>query len=109
MVNPKILCRKHLLGEHGEIHKHRWTFERKHKKDKYIANNCIEPTSMESRHEVLAREMKRRGFNHKSSFKQPNIDYLPKNQKYYRVDKLSSLCDLLKRCEDCKKRYKTKI
>ncbi|MFW6247177.1 MAG: hypothetical protein ACOC22_03345 [bacterium] len=25
-INPELLCKKHLLGEHGEIHKHRYNF-----------------------------------------------------------------------------------
>jgi len=30
MVEPKLLCKKHLLGEHNEIHKHRHNFVKKH-------------------------------------------------------------------------------
>lgn len=28
MIDPKLLCRKHLLGEHNEIHKHLPSFRR---------------------------------------------------------------------------------
>jgi len=30
MIDPSLLCRKHLLGEHNEIHKHRHNFEKHH-------------------------------------------------------------------------------
>ena len=26
MLNPELLCKKHLLGAHGELHKHRTQF-----------------------------------------------------------------------------------
>ena len=57
MVNPKILCRKHLLGEHGEIHKHRHNFVKQHSITKRIELGQIEPSSMESRHDELVKEM----------------------------------------------------
>lgn len=99
MINPKILCRKHLLGEHGEIHKHRHNFEKKHKMDGRLGQ--IEPHSMKKRHDVLAKEMLDRGYKHNSPFEQPDISYLPKMI----VDREESLLDLLVRCEDCKERY----
>jgi Pyrimidine dimer DNA glycosylase len=57
-INPRLLCDKHLLGEHGEIHKHRHNFVKRHS----IAGRVypvaqIEPLSMADRHEVLAQEM----------------------------------------------------
>lgn len=100
MVDPKILCRKHLLGEHGEIHKHRHNFVKQHKMDGRIGQ--IEPKSMEKRHDILAKEMLKRGYNHQSPFSQPDISYLPKMT----VNKSDALSDLLSRCSECKKRYK---
>lgn len=105
MVNTRWLCKKHLLGEHGELHKHRWTFEKKHRKDKYIANNCIEPMSMETRHTELVAEMELRGYNHNSPFSQPDVSYLPKEHNEYQVDRQAALDDLISRCPECRKRY----
>ena len=31
MIHPKFLCKKHLIGEHGEIHKFRPSFVKGHK------------------------------------------------------------------------------
>jgi hypothetical protein len=103
--DPKILCTQHLLGEHGEIHKHRWTFEKKHKKDRYIINNCIEPKDMKNRHDLLAEELKNRGMNHKSPFEMPDISYLPEAQREYTIDRAAALKELFARCEKCRNNH----
>ena len=105
MVDPRILCRKHLLGEYNELHKHRHVFVKQHKIDGYIKNNCIEPMHMKRRHDQLAHEMEWRGYNHKSNYEQPDISYLPDHQQYYRVNVPNALKDLLDRCEHCRKKY----
>lgn len=105
MVDPKLLCDKHLIGEHGEIHKHKHIFEKKYKITKRISPVVqIEPESMEIRHNILAEEMLRRGFNHNSPYIQPNLDYLNNNERYAKVDINNSLADLSNRCENCKKK-----
>jgi len=101
MVDPKILCKKHLLGEHGEIHKHRHNFEKKHSMNKRIEFGQIEPSSMKIRHDVLAEEMLRRKYNHQSPYEQPDISYLPESQQTFKVDIDYSLKDLISRCPDC--------
>ena len=40
MVNPKMLCDQHLLGEHFELHKHLWCWVKKYKVDGRIAGQC---------------------------------------------------------------------
>ena len=102
MVDPKILCKNHLLGEHGELHKHRHCFEKQYKMAGRMGH--IEPESMESRHDELVVEMKRRGYNHNSPFEQPDVSYLPEML----VDPDDALEDLLNRCEHCRKRYEEK-
>jgi len=107
MINPKLLCRKHLLGEHGEIHKHRHNFEKHHKIDRRISPVVqIEPKSMQTRHDELAMEMLRRGFNHKSPYEQPDISYLPEHQRFAEVDLDISIDDLINRCPECFKNIK---
>ena len=99
MVNPKLLCRKHLLGEHGEIHKHRHNFVKKHNMTGRA--HQIDPTKMEERHDELALEMLERGYNHNSPYEQPDISYLPKMPE---VDIAFNIKDLCERCPDCRKR-----
>jgi len=107
MIDPKLLCQKHLLGEHGEIHKHRHNFVKQHSITKRISPVVqIEPSAMQTRHNELAKEMLRRNMNHQSSFEQPDISYLPSNERYAVVDVNNSILDLMNRCPECKKRIK---
>ena len=104
MINPKLLCRKHLLGEHGEIHKHRHNFVKHHSISKRVSPVVqIEPTSMKERHDQLAAEMLRRGFNHQSPYEQPDISYLPENERIAKVNLNVSMIDLTERCPVCAK------
>jgi hypothetical protein len=105
MIDPKILCRDHLCGEHYEIHKHRHNFVKHHSITGRIAGNACEPMAMKKRHDELVIEMLRRGYNHKSSYEQPDLDYLTEYERTYKVDIKESLLLLLDRCTKCKKRY----
>jgi hypothetical protein len=110
MVDPKVLCNKHLLGEHGEIHKHRHNFVKQHSIAKRISPVVqIEPQSMETRHDALAQEMLRRGMNHQSPFEQPDISYLPVFEQLAVVDVQNSLRDLSARCPECEKNIKSNV
>jgi len=106
MIDPRVLCRKHLLGEHGEIHKHRHNFVKHHSVAKRVELGQIEPASMEARHDALAIEMIQRGYNHKSPYEQPDISYLPEDQQNFTVDVARSIADLVGRCPECAKRHR---
>lgn len=110
MINPELLCGKHLLGEHGEIHKHRHNFEKKHKITKRISPVVqIEPQSMEARHNALAMEMQRRGYNHQSPFNQPDISYLNDAERLAVVNINTSINDLITRCPECTKKINANL
>lgn len=66
MVDPKKMCRQHLLGEHVECHMFAGTLRRGISLQGYFDHNCFEPKSLFTRHEALAGEMKKRGFRHTS-------------------------------------------
>ena len=104
MIDPKILCHKHLLGEHGELHMFIPSFHKKYRIDNRVAPVVqIELSSYQSRHDELATEMLRRGMNHKSPLPElPDFSYLPPEQYEAKVDKEVSKRDLRDRCEDCK-------
>ena len=104
MIEPALMCNKHLIGEHGELHKFLHNWIKKHKIDGRIKGNAIEPLSYKSRHEALSIEMLRRGMNHKSPLEQPNFDYLPDYQKQYIVDIKVNEILISERCEDCRQR-----
>jgi hypothetical protein len=103
MIDPNLLCDKHLLGEHGEIHKHRHNFVKGHSvKGRLSPVVQIEPSSMKSRHDDLAKEMIKRGMNHKSPYDQPNLDSYEDYVINAKVDLSLSLEDLHQRCEACR-------
>ena len=105
MIDPALLCRKHLLGEHGELHKYRHTFDKQYRIEGRIAPVVqIEPASMAYRHDVLVQEMIARGYVHRSPYTQPDISYLPEDQQHVKVDPQQSLHDLCERCPECERR-----
>lgn len=98
MINPRLLCKTHLLGEHFEIHKHRHNFVKGHSIDG--RRGQIEPEKMRIRHDELAEEMTARGMSHKSPYEQPDLSKY--NLQGFVVDKEESLQELQKRCPKCK-------
>jgi hypothetical protein len=103
MINPKLLCNQHLLGEHGEIHKHRHVFVKGYKIEG--RRGQIQPKDMGLRHDQLVAEMLRRGMNHKSPFIQPELNKYPDDYiENFVVDTNKSLYDLIDRCSDCRGR-----
>lgn len=106
MVNPKLLCDKHLLGEHGEMHKFIPTFKKGYRVDKRFSPVVqLQFQGYQERHDDIAKEMLARGMNHKSP-----LPELPDFEKIYPqyfndiVDISNSINDLKNRCEKCKHR-----
>lgn len=116
MVDPKTMCRVHLLGEHHEIHMFAGSINRKQSVTGYIENGLLEPRSIKKRHDQLVREMSRRGYEHNTPLEQPDISYLPIEEQRARIDVASAEKELRKRCvlcptsdkpfEDCQKCWK---
>lgn len=112
MVDPKILCQKHLLGEHVEHHMFLGSMKKKIRMDGYLKNNLLEPRSLYERHKSLVNEMTRRGMNHKSPLEEHECEcicYLDNEYQYWEIDRVSALKDLLSRCPECEKRYKENL
>ena len=101
MVGVEELCNRHLLGEHGELHKHLWCWVKKYKVDGRIGGNAMEPLAYKRRHDELEAEMRRRGMSPKSPMEQPDFSYLPEEQRSFRVDVEAARAMLLGRCEAC--------
>lgn len=105
MITPSLLCNKHLLGEHGEIHKHRHVFEKQYSISGRVKPVVqIQPKDMEKRHNELAKEMVSRGMNHKSPYTQPDISYLSEREQNAKVNSNQSKKDLIQRCFKCKQK-----
>jgi len=105
MINPKLMCRKHLLGAHSELHKHRHNFEKRHNISGRVKPPAqIFPSLMESRHNELVEEMERRGYNHKSPYTLPDLSHLTLEERSPDIDLGHNIEDLKNRCSECKKR-----
>jgi hypothetical protein len=104
MLNPVLLCRRHLLGEHGELHKFLPCWRKRQGIANRIAGNAIEPGNYQARHDVLAAEMLRRGYRHETPCEQPDFGYLPESQRNAVVNIEASLAELTRRCPECRER-----
>ncbi len=103
MLPPEMMCIKHIVGEHGEIHKHRHNFVKKHSiKGRIYPVVQIEPKSMKKRHDELVKHLK----NHKSPYEMPDLSHLPKGIREAKVNKNISIKDLMSRCPECSKKIK---
>jgi hypothetical protein len=78
----------------------------------YVRNNLLELSSLRSRHDALAKEILRRGYNHKSDLELGNENleiFLSFNKDYpmiYKTSKVnseSSLQNLHDRCLECRR------
>ena len=95
MVNPKMLCRKHLLGEHVELHMFVGTILSNKSLSGYLSRGLVEPQNIVNRHQELVKEMINRGYHHKSEL--PEFTY---NQSGI-VNPDKNLLELSWRCPDC--------
>ena len=103
MVNPAVMCNKHLLGEHVECHMLVGHLQRKRQITNYIRLNLLQPKSLRKRHNQLAKEMLNRAMKHQSPLPDFDLSYLPKAHRTYTVDAEASLKELSRRCADCRK------
>ena len=97
MVDPRLMCRQHLLGEHVELHMLAASMRRGTSLQGFFENKLIETHNVERRHAELVREMERRGFRHASPLKR-----VPRKQGG-RVDRRANLAELARRCADCRR------
>lgn len=65
-VNPKKMCREHLLGEHLEMHMFIGTIKKGISINAYIKKGLVNPNAIKTRHDELAKEMTEREYNHLS-------------------------------------------
>ena len=101
MVDPRIMCRQHLLGEHAEVHMFIGAISRGNSVKGYLEKGLLEIHGLYARHDELAREMKRRNYRHDSA--------ISKKWKQARmvgsIDRQKNLDELINRCSRCRERY----
>jgi hypothetical protein len=98
MVNPKVMCNQHLLGEHVELHMLVGNINRGRSIDGFLSG-LVSPSLVVQRHEDVAQEMVHRGMNHKSPIDCPReITY---NRTVQPISRISNLKELARRCNQC--------
>jgi len=100
MIDPKKLCRQHLLGEHKELHQLLGSIKNKKSIKGHIEKGQVELHNIEKRHEELVKEMKARGYKHQSPLKYKS------KKKIGKIDILKNYKELEKRCKECRKLIK---
>jgi hypothetical protein len=104
-INPKFLCRKHLLGEHVEHHMFIGALKKGKNLKGYIEKGLVEINTLKERHEEIVEELKNRGYNHNSPLEiDPNLLY-----EAGKINKKSNFKELLRRCPECRSRFKQTI
>lgn len=105
MIEPRLLCMKHLVGEHGEIHKHLPSFRKGYSVSGRFSNFVqIELHSIQTRHDEIAVEINRRTGGHKSPLIDiPDLEKIYPQHFYKSVDIEKSEQDLIIRCPECRK------
>lgn len=101
MVDPELLCDRHLLGEHVECHMLEGSLRRGRSIDGFIAKGLLEPASVRTRHDRLADEMAARGFRHASPLLEVDLAHLPASALACRVDVAAARAELFARCPAC--------
>ncbi|MDD4923769.1 MAG: pyrimidine dimer DNA glycosylase/endonuclease V [Dehalococcoidales bacterium] len=97
LVDPKAMCRRHLQGEHLELHMLAGCLEKGKNIKGFIEKGFIDPILLIRRHDQLVGEMKRRGYNHCS-----HIDKLPKILEKGHIDPEANRIELYRRCDECR-------
>lgn len=105
LLDPSLLCRDHLLGEHNELHKLVGGI-RNHPHGKAIADGQaakgnIDTSLIDDRHRQLAAELDRRGYDHDSPLKYGDEEY---QAGVGAIDIEVNRGDLRQRCADCRSR-----
>ena len=103
-VDPKVMCRKHLLGEHVEMHMFVGTIIKGVSLHGYVAGGLVQTQDIEKRHWELVAEMERRGMNHKSPL--PNSLKVALTPPQGEVNSAANLIELARRCPECAKLQK---
>ena len=97
-VDPGLMCRRHLLGEHVEMHMFVGAIRKGMPIKGYVERGLVETGNIGKRHDELAGEMEERGYAHNS----PLADFSCESDGFVDVEK--NLEELRSRCPECRER-----
>ena len=101
LVDPKLLCRKHLFGEHVEHHMFIGTIKKHVSVDGYVSTGLLDPSKLYTRHDELVVEIEKRGYGHYSELEKIDVSKCTTLKPCVNVE--ANIADLRTRCEECKK------
>lgn len=106
MVEPKIMCRQHLIGEYRELFTILGILKRGTSIKGYIDNDLIEPSSILSRYNEVREEMISRGYKPMKEFmfSVELFDNMCVEYYTHTIDRERCKKELLSRCPECAKR-----
>ena len=102
MLPPEGMCRKHLLGEHVELHMLLGSMRRGKNIDGFLSGGLVDPQLIFARHEELVTEMARRGFKHSSPI--DGCECASLSARYTgraSINIAANAAELQRRCPDC--------
>lgn len=106
MVKPCTMCRRHLLGEHVELHMLTGSIVRGKSLDGFASRGLIQPESIIQRHAELVVEMIQRGYRHQSPLDPTTLNAAlagyPISIRDALVDVKRSQVELSERCPTCR-------
>ena len=95
-VDPKKMCRQHLLGKHKELHQAVGSLRKGRSLKGHIEKCQIEIHNIIKRHEQLVKEMGSRDYKHRSPLNYFN------QKKAKKIDKKANEKELARRYKNCK-------
>lgn len=101
MVEPKLMCDRHLYGEHYELHMLAGALIKRRSIRGYLDKGLLEPQNIFHRHSSLSLEMARRKG---TAYSRLPLLLVTFHIPYGHVDRLQSVADLVARCPECEER-----
>ncbi|EFL85585.1 hypothetical protein HMPREF1022_00204 [Desulfovibrio sp. 6_1_46AFAA] len=103
LVPPSHMCRKHLLGEHVELHMLLGTLKKGKSITGFLSGGLIDPCRMYKRHGELVREMERRGYAHNSPLTEEECTEALRDYdcSTAHIDINANALELRRRCREC--------
>ena len=97
-VDPRLMCRRHLLGEHVEMHMAVGSLRRGKSVRGFTGAGLLDLRKLRTRHDALVDEMGRRGYRHGSPLPEYEI---PEGAPVGFVDVGANRIALANRCAEC--------
>lgn len=97
------MCRKHLLGEHVEMHMFAASLRDGKSITGFQRDGLVDVANIKQRHDELAAELRERGFDHASPMLQePVSQYFHPHPIIATVNIVTNILELARRCPDCR-------